>query len=471
MKALVCEMCGSQDLVKTDGMYVCQNCGTKYTVEEAKKMMIEGTVNVVGTVAIDNSGSYDRIIELARDAYSDKRFDAAYDYYCQAVDIRQDVIENILRQGLSIIAKEKIQTSIPSSCTSRVDKAIDLIKKLPQGSKKNETILAALADLDSACSASKAKFDEEISNLTLEKMGTRSTLDVLADLGRPQFVASQNQADDDRINRHNAAIDRKIEAINAKRAKIDDFDEKYKNLLLDYADKNTQFTYWYKNGNVAKIIEIYPQATLSKKEQKALTIENNYVPWAANNGRTDLMKVLIKMGSNINSADGGETALFLASAYAPKDEERKQANIENVKILVRNGVTIDPNEKNQNGRTLINSDTPTEIRDLLIEKEPKLSNIEEKPKNSGGCYVATCVYGSYDCPQVWTLRRFRDNTLAETWYGRAFIHVYYAVSPTLVKWFGHTSWFKKLWKGKLDHMVENLNADGVEDTPYNDKVW
>ena len=37
-----------------------------------------------------------------------------------------------------------------------------------------------------------------------------------------------------------------------------------------------------------------------------------------------------------------------------------------------------------------------------------------RPQNSGGCYVATCVYGSYDCPQVWTLRRFRDNTLAET---------------------------------------------------------
>lgn len=38
--------------------------------------------------------------------------------------------------------------------------------------------------------------------------------------------------------------------------------------------------------------------------------------------------------------------------------------------------------------------------------------------DSQGCYVATCVYGSYDCPQVWTLRRFRDNTLAETMLGR-----------------------------------------------------
>ncbi|MBQ7767387.1 MAG: hypothetical protein IJ403_00710 [Oscillospiraceae bacterium] len=89
----------------------------------------------------------------------------------------------------------------------------------------------------------------------------------------------------------------------------------------------------------------------------------------------------------------------------------------------------------------------------------------------GGCYVATAIYGSYDCPQVWTLRRFRDNTLAESWYGRAFIHAYYAISPTLVKWFGHTEWFKTMWQGKLDRIVAKLQANGVESTPYEDKVW
>lgn len=90
---------------------------------------------------------------------------------------------------------------------------------------------------------------------------------------------------------------------------------------------------------------------------------------------------------------------------------------------------------------------------------------------AGGCYVATAVYGSYDCPQVWTLRRYRDNTLAETWYGRMFIHTYYAISPTLVQWFGHTTWFQKIWKDRLDRMVQNLNAKGVEDTPYEDRDW
>lgn len=90
---------------------------------------------------------------------------------------------------------------------------------------------------------------------------------------------------------------------------------------------------------------------------------------------------------------------------------------------------------------------------------------------NGGCYVATAVYGSYDCPQVWTLRRYRDYTLAKSWYGRAFIHTYYAISPTLVKWFGHTEWFKKMWKGKLDRMVADLNTKGVKDTPYEDRSW
>lgn len=91
--------------------------------------------------------------------------------------------------------------------------------------------------------------------------------------------------------------------------------------------------------------------------------------------------------------------------------------------------------------------------------------------SSDGCYIATCVYGSYDCPQVWTLRRYRDNTLGKTRFGRAFIRVYYAISPTLVKWFGNTNWFQKMWQGILDRMVEGLQTMGVESTPYEDMDW
>lgn len=90
---------------------------------------------------------------------------------------------------------------------------------------------------------------------------------------------------------------------------------------------------------------------------------------------------------------------------------------------------------------------------------------------SGGCYIATCVYGSYDCPQVWTLRRYRDLSLSKTLFGRTFIKAYYTISPTLVKWFGHTKWFKKIWQSILDHLIDELRRNGVESTPYEDIKW
>lgn len=88
-----------------------------------------------------------------------------------------------------------------------------------------------------------------------------------------------------------------------------------------------------------------------------------------------------------------------------------------------------------------------------------------------GCYVATCVYGSYDCPEVWTLRRFRDNYLAKSAPGRLFIRTYYAVSPTVVRRFGDRGWFKRFWRGKLDRLVVKLKAKGVESSPYKDRNW
>ena len=88
-----------------------------------------------------------------------------------------------------------------------------------------------------------------------------------------------------------------------------------------------------------------------------------------------------------------------------------------------------------------------------------------------GCYVATSVYGSYDCPEVWTLRRFRDDVLAETWYGRLFIRAYYAVSPTAVKLFGDCAWFQSFFRDRLDKLVSDLQADGFASEPYQDQAW
>ena len=86
MKALICEMCASPNLIKKDGVYVCENCGTRYTVEEAKKMIIEGSVDVSGsTVKVDTSAELKNLYELARRARTDNNSENAQKYYEQII--------------------------------------------------------------------------------------------------------------------------------------------------------------------------------------------------------------------------------------------------------------------------------------------------------------------------------------------------------------------------------------------------
>ena len=98
----------------------------------------------------------------------------------------------------------------------------------------------------------------------------------------------------------------------------------------------------------------------------------------------------------------------------------------------------------------------------VIPQRPSMS------KGKDGCYIATCVYGSYNCPQVWVLRRFRDYQLNRTIYGKCFIKVYYFISPKIVKIFGNNKHFKNFSKNVLDKLVNKLIKQGVKDTEYND---
>lgn len=92
MKALTCEMCGSTDIVKDNGLFVCQCCGTKYSVEEAKKMMVEGTVEVQGTVKVDQTANIDNYIKLAEAALGNLNYDEALEYSKKILEIDVDNI-------------------------------------------------------------------------------------------------------------------------------------------------------------------------------------------------------------------------------------------------------------------------------------------------------------------------------------------------------------------------------------------
>lgn len=155
----------------------------------------------------------------------------------------------------------------------------------------------------------------------------------------------------------------------------------------------------------------------------------------------------------------------------------------------QNPINNQPNPRIQNtsyrsvGVTRSTQQTPRQILISQAESRRKeninttnhiskpIQNTSQNKARSGGCYIATAIYGSYDCPEVWTLRRFRDLKLAESVFGRAFIKLYYSTSPTLVKWFGKTLFFKKIFKPILDKLVYVLQHEGVESTPYKDREW
>lgn len=95
MKVLRCEMCGNTGLVKKDGLYVCEACGTKYTQEEAKKMLVEGAVSVKGAVKIDKMTEEQNLIILARRAYKNGFNEEAYDLYARALEINPNNWESV----------------------------------------------------------------------------------------------------------------------------------------------------------------------------------------------------------------------------------------------------------------------------------------------------------------------------------------------------------------------------------------
>ncbi|MEE0866251.1 MAG: CFI-box-CTERM domain-containing protein [Clostridia bacterium] len=368
MKVIKCELCGSNDFKKVNGEYECQFCHTKYSPEDAKKMMIEGTVEVTGTVNIDVSDKQKNYEKLAERSFKDKLYDQAYNYYEKLLEMDSDNWEYVYKKGVcaawqSTLANFRVDETI-KACKN----AFNIIEIQNIELENKEKVCYQMADdINKVCVAFCA----------------------LAQNHYNEFWELESAAPD----------------------------------------------YW---GHLQQLIDC---------EEYAKEIIKEYI---ANDETKDLYLVILK-----------NLVTYLCEICASRK--------------YKSGY-------NQYGATYGWIWYKNELRAPLIEKydnyvleikklEPEYVAPVMQKQAKAGCYVATCVYGSYDCPQVWTLRRYRDYCLAETWYGRLFIKTYYAISPTIVKLFGKTKWFKSIWKIKLDKMVKKLQDEGYSAKPYNDINW
>ena len=59
---MVCEICGSQKIKKENDVFICQECGTEYSLEEARKLLKE----------VDGEASSEiNIVKVAREQNTD----------------------------------------------------------------------------------------------------------------------------------------------------------------------------------------------------------------------------------------------------------------------------------------------------------------------------------------------------------------------------------------------------------------
>lgn len=136
MKQLTCEMCGSTDLIKQDGVFVCQSCGIKYSVEEAKKMMVE----VEGTVAVtvDNSNMVETWMTIANNAIGNGNYKEAYNYYTKVVEVEPENWRAIFGKGKSAAWQSTLANLRIPELYQGVNAALEIVSKL--GMSESEII-------------------------------------------------------------------------------------------------------------------------------------------------------------------------------------------------------------------------------------------------------------------------------------------------------------------------------------------
>lgn len=347
LENITCEMCGSNNLTEENGVYTCQNCGTKFTPKKEEK-------TIINNVSTDGDNA-ENLKVLAKRYYSNKNYQKAKDYFNRVLEKNPNDWEAIFYEGLS---STYTSTMLDFHVMDMVLGAENAIAVIPP-----------------------EEHDQRAEDFRKELIPT------LIVFGG--YVISNTNS-------------------NCSKGEVLAFFNNLKELIV----------------LSERVLTDFPPASVVKGDQTFI-LYKNIVNWA------NLLNQTLKYNWGYNQANTNP----IYKNINPTSDILQFADLKKKQYT----------------------------REVLL-----LDDSYVPPKTNRGCYVATSIYGSYDCPEVWTLRRFRDYYLEESFMGRLFIKFYYATSPTLVKYFGNTKIFKKIFEGPLNSFVKKLQDKGYESVEYND---
>ena len=139
MAAIICELCGSNDIQKQDGVYVCQHCGTKYSLEEARKL--------IGTVKVDRSGEAEKYLVLARRAREDDNAENTEKYYGLVLQENPNNWEAYFFQVYYKAMQCRVMdiSSAALSVANSIDSTMQLISKLLDKEEQKKAVDLVIA--------------------------------------------------------------------------------------------------------------------------------------------------------------------------------------------------------------------------------------------------------------------------------------------------------------------------------------
>lgn len=132
MKLLKCEVCGSTELTKKEGVFVCDYCGAKYSLEEVRSMFDKGKMDVSGSsISIDNRPKIEALMKIAASSFDDGFYKEASDKVEQVLEMDPSIPDAWYLKAMMLIDSDPSEADrMASRGDSFAVNSLDIVTRL-----------------------------------------------------------------------------------------------------------------------------------------------------------------------------------------------------------------------------------------------------------------------------------------------------------------------------------------------------